>query len=76
MWLGWGPALCLVLYASWMWVQAPWALDQEDHLRGSIEFVKSLLAMWFVYRAVDSKERVRDLMLAHVFGCALLGIYA
>jgi hypothetical protein len=76
LWLGWGPALCLVLYAAWMWIQVPWALDQTDHVRGSTEFVKSLLAMWFVYRALDSKERVRDLMLAHVMGCALLGIYA
>ena len=75
-WLANGPAIFLGLYATWMWIQLPWAMDQTDHLRGSTEFVKCLLAMWFVYRAVDSKERVRDLMLAHVLGCALLGIYA
>ena len=34
---------------------------------------KYLVAFWFVYRVVDSKERVRDVLLAHVLGCALLG---
>jgi O-Antigen ligase len=76
MWLSWGPAAFLGLYAMWMWVQVAWALDTADHVRGSTEFVKCLLAMWFVYRAVDSKDRVRDLMLGHVLGCALLGLYA
>jgi O-Antigen ligase len=76
LWLGNGPAVFLVLYACWLWLQAPWALETEDHVRGSTEFVKCLWAMWFVYRALDSKERVRDLMLAHVLGCALLGVYA
>lgn len=75
-WLTWGPAAFLALYVAWMWIQLPWALDTTDHLRGSTELVKCLLAMWFIYRAVDSKDRVRDLMLGHVLGCTLLGIYA
>lgn len=75
-WISTGPALLLTLYVAWMWIQFPWAMDAEEHQRGSTEMVKCLVAMWFVYRAVDSKDRLRDLMLAHVLGCALLGIYA
>lgn len=75
-WISTGPALLLTLYAIWMCVQMGWAMDPVDHQRGTSEIIKCLLAMWFVYRVLDSKERVRDLMLAHVLGCALLGIYA
>jgi hypothetical protein len=76
MWLTHAPVLILTMYAVWMWVQLPWAADTDDHLRGSTEFVKFLLALWFVYRACDSVERVRDLSFAHVLGCCLLGMYA
>jgi len=76
LWLAHGPVVCLALYAGWMWIQTLWALDQPEHIRGSTEFVKCLFALWFVYRTVDSKERVRDFMFAHLLGCALLGIYA
>ena len=75
-WLANAPAVLLVMYAAWMLLQTPWALDLTDHLEGTSQFVKCLLAFWFVYRVVDSKDRVRDMMLAHVLGCGLLGIYA
>ena len=76
LWLSQTPVLLLVMYCVWMWVQTMWALDQEEHIRGSGEVVKCLFALWFVYRVVDSTERLRDLMFAHVLGCALLGVYA
>lgn len=76
MWLSQGPALILAIYAIWMWIQAPWALDTAEHMRGSTEFLKCLFALWFVYRVADSKEAIRNLMLAHVLGCALLGVLA
>jgi hypothetical protein len=76
LWLSHAPVLMLVLFNGWMWVQSLWALDPTDHLAGSSEFSKCLLALWFVYRVLDSKERIRDLMLGHVLGCGLLGVYA
>lgn len=75
-WLANMPVIILGSYVLWMFVQMMWAFAPEEHLRGTTELVKCMFAMWFVYRAVDSKERVRDLMLAHVLGCGLLGIYA
>jgi len=75
-WIGSAPAVLLSLYAALMWLQTPWALAMDDHLEGSTFFVKSLFAFWLVYRLVDSKERVRDLSLAIVLGCGLLGVFA
>src|SRR5205085_5087735 len=47
-----------------------------DHLQGSTIFAKSLLTFWMVYRIVDSKEKLRNLLFALVLGCTVLGIYA
>jgi O-antigen ligase len=74
-WLSNVPALSLVLYAAWMLIQYPWALDADIHLRGTTQFAKCLVAFWFVYRVVDTPERLRDLLIAHMLGCTLLGIF-
>jgi hypothetical protein len=75
-WMANAPVVLLTLYAAWMGVQTLWALDLTDHVKGTTDFVKNLLALWFVYRTLDSLERVRDLMFGHVLGCGLLGVYA
>lgn len=75
-WLSHAPAVLLTLYATWMVVQTPWALDFDDHVEGTTQFIKCLFALWFVYRVVDTKEHLRDMMMAHMLGCGLLGVYA
>lgn len=74
-WLSNTPAMLLALYAAWMWIQLPWALAFDTHLGGTIQYTKYLAAFWFVYRICDSRDRVRDFLLAHVAGCWLLGIF-
>lgn len=76
LWLSNGAAVLLALYAAWMWLQTPLALDVPDHLNGTVLFSKYLLAFWFVYRIADTKESLRDVMFGHLMGCALLGIFA
>jgi O-antigen ligase len=76
LWLANAPAILLLMYAAWMWLQTPWAMDISEHLEGSSRFVKYLLAFWFVYRVIDSKERLRDLLLTYMLGCTLLGTFA
>jgi hypothetical protein len=76
LWLAHPPVLLLILYVIWMGIQFPWALSFDDHLKGTSEFIKCLFSLWFVYRVVDSKENLRNLMFAHVLGCGLLGVYA
>ena len=73
-WMTNAPATILTIYAILMWVQCAWALDLETHLEGATKFAKYLVAFWLVYRLVDTKETLRDLMFAHAVGCTLLGI--
>lgn len=73
-WIGTTPAIVMCLYATWMWIQTPWAQDLETHLSGSTQFTKYILAYWFVYRIADTKDRVRDVMMGHMAGCTLLGV--
>jgi len=54
-WLSTVPAIILAMYTAWMWLQYPWALDLQEHVSGSSQFAKYLIAFWFVYRIVDTK---------------------
>ncbi|WP_298824568.1 O-antigen ligase family protein [uncultured Piscinibacter sp.] len=76
LWLASGPAVLLTTYAVWMWIQTPWALDPDEHLRGSVQFTKYLVAYWFVYRLADTKEGIRNMLFALVLGCGILGLIA
>jgi O-antigen ligase len=75
-WIANGAAVILVMYAAWMWVQSPWALDPGEHFDGSTKFLKFLVAFWLVYRLTDSKEALRDILSAFVTGCVVLGVLA
>lgn len=75
LWLTNGAAKLLAAYAAWMLLQTFWAVDIDTHLVGAIQYTKYLAAFWFVYRILDTKENMRDLMSAHAIGCGLLGIY-
>src|SRR4051812_17994096 len=55
-WISNTPAAVLTLYTAWMWIQMPWALDFPTHLSGSVQYLKYLVAIWFVYRICDGKE--------------------
>lgn len=70
------PGVLLIAFVVWLWIQSPWALDADAHRDASIQFVKYLVAFYFVYRLADTRERMRDVLLAHVAGCAYLGILA
>lgn len=76
LWCANAPAILLITYTTWMWIQTPWAMDLDGHVNGAIKFMKYLIAFWFVYRIADTKEMIRNLLGAHVIGCSLLGIYA
>lgn len=75
-WLANPPAAILTLYVAWMWLQSFWALDLPTHINGSTQFAKCLVAMWIVYRLVDSKDHLQNVLFMHVLGCTMLGIYA
>lgn len=70
------PAVILVGYCFWLWVQTAWALNQAPHYDGTVKFTKYLVAFYFCYRILDTAERLRDFLLVHVIGCAYLGLQA
>ncbi len=75
-WLTNGPAAIMCAYLLWMVIQTSWAIDQQQHLQGTITLGKYLVAMWLVYRVLNSQENIHDFIFANVLGCALLGIFA
>jgi O-antigen ligase len=75
-WFGVAPALILITYCGWMWIQNFWALDAEVHYAASVQYTKYLVAFYFCYRILDSTTRLRDFLLVHLAGCAYLGIQA
>ena len=76
LWLANVPAVAMVCYVTWMWIQTPWALAYQEHVDGAGQFGKYILAFWFVYRIADTKEHTRDILFAYVLGCGLLGVLA
>ncbi len=70
------PAAIFASFAGYMWLESLWAVDWDTHSIGAIQYIKYLLAFWFVYRLMDTKEHVRNLLLAHAMGCGLLGVFA
>lgn len=59
-------------YVAWMWIQLPFAIDSQA-LVGPVLFTKYLVLLYLIYEIVDSEQRVRDFLLAHVGGCLFLG---
>lgn len=70
------PVVLFGLYIAWMCVQILWAMDLESHINGIVRLVKYLLAFWFIYRIIESKQVLKHVMAAHAIGCGLLGIFA
>lgn len=75
-WLATLPGAILVAFVAWLWIQSLWALDAKEHLHASILFTKYVAVFYFFYRLADTPERTRNVLLAHVAGCAYLGILA
>lgn len=75
-WFSNGPAVLLCISIAWMALQSTWALDFESHYEGTIKYIKYMIAFWFIYKLADTPEHLRMILLMHVIGCALLGIYA
>lgn len=76
LWIANAPVILFGAYVFWMCVQILWALDLESHINGIVRLVKYLLAFWFIYRVIETKQMLKHVMAAHALGCGLLGIFA
>ncbi len=70
------PAVFLMLYCTWLWIQTPWALDPALHRECAVMFSKYIIVYYMVYRLIDSPQSAADFLLAHVVGCLYLGLIA
>ncbi len=70
------PAIFLISYTAWLWIQSPWALDPVLHRECAMIFTKFIIVYYMVYRLIDTPLRAADFLLAHVLGCCYLGLVA
>lgn len=70
------PAVFLISYTVWLWIQSPWALDPELHRECAVIFTKYIIVYFMVYRLIDTPPLAADFLLAHVLGSMYLGLVA
>jgi O-antigen ligase len=57
---------------GWIALQSFWALDPEAHAETLSYYAKYVVAMYLIYRSLDSEPSIRRFMWAHVAGCTYL----
>lgn len=74
--MSYGSSKLFAALVAWMWLQYFWAVNQEVHLGGTIEFSKHLLIYFVIYRLFDTEEKIRNFLLVHITGCFWFGYLA
>jgi len=59
-------------FVAWVGLQSIWAVNEQMHADLLEYYVKYILAMYLIYRCVDSPESLRLFMYAHVAGCTYI----
>lgn len=72
-WSATTPALLLIAFTIWMWIQNAWALAPPEHFEASILFTKYVVLYYLLYTLLDTPEEVGNVLFVHVMGCAFLG---
>ncbi|WP_289022055.1 O-antigen ligase family protein [Desulfobacter postgatei] len=63
-----GPAIIILCYTIWMWIQLIWALDPEMHLDASILLTKYLVLYYIVYTVLNTDENYFKFILFNILG--------
>jgi O-antigen ligase len=63
----------MLVFTAWLGIQNFWAFDPVSHQSLAIYYAKFIVAMYLIYRCVDSTENVKRFLWAHVLGCTFLG---
>lgn len=72
-WFANAPALVLIVFTVWLWIQNMWALNPSRHFELSILFSKYIVLYYVLFKLLDSPQEVGNFLFAHVLGCAYLG---
>lgn len=70
------PAIGLLLFVGYLWIQNLWALDFPTHLDATIQFTKYAVIFCVLLTLLRSEADVTNLLLLHVSGCLYLGLLA
>jgi O-antigen ligase len=60
-------------FAAWILLQSFWAIGPESHRLLIEYYVKFLLAVYLIYRSIDSEYHLRLFLWSHVLGCFYFG---
>jgi O-Antigen ligase len=63
----------MLVFVTWLGIQSFWALDPVSHQSLATYYPKFVVAMYLIYRCVDSTENIKRFLWAHVLGCTYLG---
>jgi len=66
--LMWG----FMFFVLWVALQSFWAISPELHADLLVYYLKYVVAMYLIYRCLDSDLSIKRFMWAHVFGCAYI----
>jgi len=61
-----------VLFVVWVAIQSFWALNPVMHSELLGYYIKYILAIYLIYRSVDSVENLRRFLWAHMLGCGYI----
>ena len=75
-WFGTYVGRLLIAWVVYNWLQIGWAVDRDAQIEGAILYSKHLIAFYLMYRFANSAERIRDIAIVHVVGCAWFGYQA
>ncbi len=75
-WISTTPAKLLLAYTIWLWIQSFWALDPVQHFGCAVLFSKYLVVYYVVYHLVDTPQKAKAFLFAHLAGCLYLGLIA
>jgi hypothetical protein len=66
--LMWG----FMAFVAWVALQSFWAINPDMHSELVIYYLKYIVAMYLIYRSLDSELNLKRFMWAHVLGCAYI----
>jgi O-antigen ligase len=71
------PIIVLVIsFVAWMWIQTPWAVDQNTHLEGTVMMSKYLIIIFAMIKLLDTSRSLELFNIMVAAGCAYFGVLA
>jgi len=70
------PGRLFLLFVCYNWLQVFWAIAPDAQIDAAFLYTKHLVSFYLMYRFADSIDRIKEIALIHVVGCAWFGYQA